>query len=309
MKKGQSMQFNWIFVVVAGAIILVFFVGFGMQYANLQKSRESTTISRSIDQMINGLKGQEQYKEININTAFNFGFKCDGYIINNDPRSYMNLSGKTLFTQKNYDVKGLYAWIKEFKRGFKIDNVIYLIDKDKKFYLISDGNEQYVNDLYNQMPNSFINIKLVSLNDLSTIKIIGKNNEFVFFTNPEQSILDQFKSKGDIIILDIITKKITFGNGDSQNFIDNTFVYGAIFSGTYESYQCSHSSLTNKFNVINDIYTQKARNLQDCCSSGTCDYNIIIQKLVQSNINSPDSNFEEINNINQNLANYCKVIY
>lgn len=309
MKNAQSMQFNWIFVIVAGAIILVFFVGFGMQYATLQKSRESTSISRSIDQMINGLKGQEQYKEIDINTVFNFGFKCDGYIINNDPRSYMNLSGKIIFTQKNYNVKSLYAWVKEFKRGFKVDNVIYLIDKDKKFYLINDGNEQYASEIYNQIPESFTNIKLLSLNELSNVNLIGNNNELVFFTNPEQNILDQFNSKGDILIIDPASKIVTFENGYIQQFIDETFVYGAIFSGTYETYKCSYDSLSNKFNVINNIYIKKAQNLQDCCSSGTCDYNLIIQKLIQSNINSPDSNFEELNNLNQNLANYCKVIY
>ena len=36
-KRGQGMQFNWIFVVVAGAIILAMFTGFAVKYFDLRE--------------------------------------------------------------------------------------------------------------------------------------------------------------------------------------------------------------------------------------------------------------------------------
>jgi len=46
-KRGQGVQFNWIFVIVAGAIILGFFVMFIFKFVELQEKRQDVqTVSR-----------------------------------------------------------------------------------------------------------------------------------------------------------------------------------------------------------------------------------------------------------------------
>src|SRR3989338_7107885 len=45
-KKGEGEQFNWIFVIVAGAIILGFFIMFTFKYIELQEKRQDVDTVR-----------------------------------------------------------------------------------------------------------------------------------------------------------------------------------------------------------------------------------------------------------------------
>jgi hypothetical protein len=311
MKQAQAMQFNWIFVVVAGAIILVFFLGFGVQYVGLQKTRENVEASKGIDQIINGLKEQEQFKSIELHNDFTFEFKCDSFVINKDTRSTQYLNGKIIFTQNTSNINTVYAWTKEFKKVYRIDNLVYLADSRRHFYFILDDNVDYVNNLYSGIPSTFDNIEEIKYDDLvigNTIK--GINNEFIFFGSPSQDKIDELKDKGTIIIIDPLTKMIIFDDGqDFIGIIDDSLIYGAIFSGSSSSYKCSYDSLVKKFNTINNIYQKKAQNTQNCCSNGFCDYTNLINAINGLTIDSSDSYVSSIEQMNRENANQCKVIF
>ena len=303
-KKGQGMQFNWIFIVVSGAIILVFFSAFGIRYAELQKSKENAQIARSIDNIINGLKGQEQYKTIDISNSFNFKFKCDSFSINNDYQQKLN--SKIIFANSNIKVNKLYAWTKEFRKAYKVDNLIYLIDANRQYFFIKDGNEDYVNELFIEIPSEFSNIKKISMQELEGFDIKGKNNEFVFFKEPSEDGLNAIKEKGIVVVIDTARGFARFGQ-ESYKIMDTPLVFGAIFSGSLESYKCSYDSLKEKFSSINNIYTKKAEYLQGCCSVNNCDYSGARQELLNFNIESNSDNLKLVNDELYNSG--CKVIF
>ncbi len=303
-KKGQGMQFNWIFVVVSGAIILVFFAGFGIKYIELEKSKENAQIARSIDNIINGLKGQEQYKTIDISNSFNFEFRCDSFNINNDYQQKLN--SKIIFASSNIRVNKLYAWTKEFKKAYKVDNLVYLIDANRQYFLIKDGNEDYVNELFIEIPSEFSNIRKISMQELENLELKGKNNEFVFFKEPSEDDLNAINAKGTIIVIDTFRGLARFGQ-ESYKIIDTPLVFGAIFSGSLESYKCSYDSLKEKFSTINNIYIKKAGYLQGCCSVNNCDYTNARQELLSLNIESNSDNLKLVNDELYNSG--CKVIF
>lgn len=304
MKKAQGVQFNWIFVVVSGAILIIFFSGFGIKYAELQKNRENAEIARGIDRIINGLRGQEQYKTIDINANFKFEFNCDSFTINDN--YVQNLNGKIIFTQDNLKVNKLYAWTKEFKKAYKIDNFVYLVDSNKDYYLIKDGNEEYASKIYNELPSIFTNFKTLYFDELIKSQL-GKNNEFVFFSESSQDQINELKEKGDLLIIDSINNIVTFNKNEKAKVLNEALVYGAIFSGGYNTYKCGYDQLTEKFSNINNIYTKKAEYLQSCCSTGFCDYSLVKSSLLNYNIESDDN---VIKLLNAQLYNSnCKVVF
>lgn len=312
MKRAQSIQFNWIFIVISGSILLVFFTGFGIRYIDLQKSKENAEIARGIDKIINSLRGQEQYKEIDINTDFSYEFNCDSFKINDD--YVQNLNGKIVFSPKEIKVKNLYVWTKEFRTLFKVDNLIFLVDPNKNIFLISDSNdENYVQELKNGIPSLFSNIKFVNFNDIGSLDVDGFNNEFVFFNLKEEQydiihdigVDKRLEDAGEVIFIN--KENVVFEDGRKYNVLDQTLIYGAIFSGNYESYKCSYDSLVRKFNTIKDIYVKKAENLQKCCSSGFCDYSKIRDSLIELNLEKMDLNIVSINNDLYN--NNCRVVF
>ena len=76
-KRGQGMQFNWIFVVVAGAIILAMFTGFAVKYVDLRESINDAEIGRGLDQIFLSAKSTAQYKTFDIGREFDINFFCD----------------------------------------------------------------------------------------------------------------------------------------------------------------------------------------------------------------------------------------
>ncbi len=306
MKKAQSIQFNWIFVVVSGVIILLFFMGFGLRYVDLQKSKENADIARSIDKIINGLKGQEQYKEIDISAEFNYQFNCDSFKINDDYTQ--NLNGKIVFSDRNIKVKNLYAWAKEFRTVFKIDNLVYLVDPRKNFFLIRDGNENYVDELKQGMPSIFDDVRAINFDDISRLEIKNSNNLFVFFNQPTEDQLSFVKNSGKYMTIDTGKKIAIFDDGKSQKTLNDALVYGAIFSGNYEGYECGFEALSKKFDIIKSIYIKKSENLQKCCSSGFCDYGKINSYLGIFSIENED--YDLLIALNNDLYNNeCRVVF
>ena len=133
--------------------------------------------------------------------------------------------------------------------------------------------------------------------------------DFIFFSNPSQDKIDELKNKGDVIIIDHLNSIIRFDDGQEFSIIDDSLIYGAIFSGSSSSYKCSYDSLVKKFNIINSIYQKKAENTQSCCSNGFCDYTNLINGLNGLTIDSPDSYVSNIEQMNRENANQCKVIF
>ncbi|RLE41642.1 hypothetical protein DRJ48_05150, partial [Candidatus Woesearchaeota archaeon] len=63
-KKGiTGEQFNWIFVMVAGAILLGFLVLFAFKYVEIAEARESMHVARVFAQSLRVLEGSEQVGE------------------------------------------------------------------------------------------------------------------------------------------------------------------------------------------------------------------------------------------------------
>ena len=79
MKRGQSEQFNWVFVLVAGAIILGFFVMFVFKYQDLQQKKLSVNVGKILDENIKLLETTELYlddKEFDLGLRVKIDFYC-----------------------------------------------------------------------------------------------------------------------------------------------------------------------------------------------------------------------------------------
>jgi len=127
-KRGQGMQFNWIFVVIAGAIILSMFTGFAVKYVDLRESRNDAEIGRGLDQIFLSAKSTAQYKTFDIGRDFDISFLCDEFVIN---KNYRQGYDYVVFGDSAEDVEELIIWSREFKHPFRVDNIIYVFDPRK----------------------------------------------------------------------------------------------------------------------------------------------------------------------------------
>ncbi len=276
-KRGQAIQFNWMFVVIAGAILLLFFTVFTVKYIGLQQKRTSAEIGRGLDQVFIGSKSITQYKTFNLESeVFGIDFECDSFIVND---YYTQKSDYVLFGNDVEATGELIVWSREFKKPFRIDNVVYVLDPKKKIY--SDNSS---------FRNSFPESVDVTIN--TNEADIG-----VFFNG-----CPRFSGKK----ICVQNGNINFDTGEIYVHYDDALLYGATVSD-YDNFKCAVDKLEKKWSNLLKLYSKKTGYLSGC------NYNSIKEQLYFAsfgNLSDGLSNEAYLVNLNLNLMNTgCEVVF
>jgi len=135
MKNTKSqIQYNWIFVIIAGAVILAFFIGFSQKYIDLQNKRLAAKMAVDIDEALNSLRGSQVYEAIDLGLKTNIDFDCNSFMIN----EYFSkgISEKLIFGPSRITGKTLLVWVQPWKYPYRVDNFFYTSGDNMKYYLI-----------------------------------------------------------------------------------------------------------------------------------------------------------------------------
>lgn len=281
-KKGQGIQFNWIYVVLAGAIILGFFSWFIVRYIDLQNTKLDAKVARNIDSNLLALKSASQFKPvIDLGDSFDFDFFCDSVTVNS--KYTQKINDKIIFSSGHITkTRNLYVWTYGLDAGFFVDNLLYIIDPKQKYYLVYDKDKDFVQTLYDRMPNGLYDNVFISDYSGASLSPVGKN-KFILFFEPSREQLEILSSKGKVVRIEPKSSgQITFydlGTASVDSFFGYGLLYGAVFSDSKEQYGCSKKRALDKLNLLSNIYYTKARNLAKISRNPLCDYNTISNLL------------------------------
>jgi hypothetical protein len=275
-KRGQGVQFNWIFVVIAGIFVLLFVLGFLVKYIDLQDSKQNAQTAWDFKNHILGIKSTEQYSNFSIPRS-KIDYDCENIVINDDISFEMPY---TVFTE-GFDSGNILFWVEDYYQGFLVDRVVFISDARKKYYF----DESY-------RANIPPNIKLVS-NHIDADIIVSSNPSFVS-NHPDKKEIFVDNVNG---IIKFINDNIYFP------YEDDFFIYAAAFSNS-TTFKCGKDSLDERSNLISDLYISKISYLSVYQGAG-CNplYNQLRNTLISGNS-------IEIKEANNNLVNYnCEVVF
>ena len=88
--KSQS-ELNWIFIIVAGAIILIFLTGFAFKYKSLQEEKTSIELVNTLDNTLTSLKSSPFNTCDEISLPFEVQVTCNDIKINDQRFTTNNL--------------------------------------------------------------------------------------------------------------------------------------------------------------------------------------------------------------------------
>lgn len=235
-KKSQE-QFSWIFVIIAGAIILSFFVMFGFKYIDLQTKKENALLTSSVYNSIYSLQKTEFSTEAEIDLTLKKDVKvaCNSFSIGN----YISksLSDEFVFAPMKMQSNKLYIYMKTWDYPFRIANFFYLTSPERSYTVVYDSSsEEFVKSLY--FPKNF-NVKVTTSDDKRI------NNKIVYFYDTSKGMSIEPKEYGYLKI-----------NGKKYPFFGKSMIYGAIFTDNYE---CMLEKSLNKYKLLVDIYEGKAQ--------------------------------------------------
>jgi hypothetical protein len=339
-----EVSFSWIFILIAGVVILGLFVYVGFNQGNFFKTLINADMLKDLNAIFIAAQVSKNTAAIFSIPRSDLGFDCNSYSIEGVSHS---LAGQFVFAPKKLRTDRIISWSKPWSLGFRITNFLYLTSPYIKYYIgyepsdtamtamaqkIYDDFPRHVNvDLF-PLDNSFVlenqnfdNVVILLLNKNENYDLpssIYDKSEFKKYKKDELIFLharspDTSTIEGSLIV-DLIFKDKDFTKiGTEMTVYDISSLYGAFISGNYETTRCVLSNAFGKATDVAYVYNYRIENLNNLICSvhysiASSEFSKMINNLDSSKINVVElkSNIVSLISINNMLETYsCPLIY
>ncbi|MFH0701891.1 MAG: hypothetical protein V2A62_05660 [Candidatus Woesearchaeota archaeon] len=184
-KQGQvEVTFNWIYIVIAGAVILLFFAGIIVK----QKIASEETLDRDVMRIMENIFTAAQVSE-NTKTSIDMGGLRDYvfYFSCEDGVSKYGLEGRSLpvedsvnpiFAPSKVQSATLITWSVPYKLPFKVIDFLFITSSNTKYFLWgeTDLSKDFLKAISNSSSSTGkgVNFNVMSVKELSEVDP-GKN--------------------------------------------------------------------------------------------------------------------------------------
>lgn len=290
-KKGAiEVSFNWIFVMIAGSVILLFFISL----VNTQREKSETNIALTVKTELKSIltgAALSESRELEIDLPkINLRFiceyhECDTFDTSDNPSCYSQYEiGKTginqqtpnqiIFAPSEISGKKILTWTIPWNVPFYVTNLLFITGTNVKYIFVNDGADTL--NLYNRFLDK-ANKYLLSEGDLQYEDPEGnKNFKFIFTNTDPGSVIISTQilaaaNKKDIIAIKINSalKQIEFYSIEDDYFVfeDSTYyltdaeIYAAIFSDSINFYSCNMQKAFNRLHLISKVLSGRSDKL------------------------------------------------
>lgn len=277
-KRGMiELNFHWIFILIAGAIIFIFFINIVNKQREFSEIRTSGTIITNLEAILTGAQISTDTINIIDLPKADIGFECDRFFIGPIPKQTRE---NVIFSPNLLKGNKLITWALDWNMPYRVTNFLYLTDPQVR-YIIVDKLGMPGEKIFDELPKE-INKELITLPKT----VINKNNykvKFIFFDNADNSVLANLRKMPDedvtaIIIktesttdniipntgnIEFIQKKggIWVTKGITTAYIKKEALYGAIFAADKKMYDCVMRKAFKKLNLVTKVYSYRSDKL------------------------------------------------
>ncbi len=302
-KKAQEAetQFKWIFVLIAGAVI----IGFFSIVVIKQKASSETSISAKLTQQLNTvLTGSKvtagTFQEIDT-PKFSVEFSCNDYYVGDISK---RLNNKIVFAPEKIEGRMINTWTLEWNAPYKVANFLYITNPDIRYVFVV---EESLKDLsFFEQLNTSLPVKLNRNfniltydedpeSEYSTLKPRAETHtRFIYLTEEKFTpkipplfsgrevsgllILPIYAGTGDINNLvflkndgdELVVRELQDSTFTKIRYLDNPTLYGAIFSTNPDTYVCTLNKAWLQWNVMSEVISEKVLQLKELLVDTTC---------------------------------------
>jgi hypothetical protein len=296
-----QLQFNWIFVLIAGAVILLFFFGLIYKQRAVAEERLQIDVARIIGEIFVGAGVSEKTKNlIDIPSQYQFYFTCDDQedihefgVVGSEARQ--ELPVEALFAPHLIQAPRLVTWSLPIQLPYKVMDVLIVTVPTIKYVIIgselNDFRRELEKDLSaeenqeapRRLQREGLNV-IFSENDDADIDI-GANSHvrFVYIDNQPGAVPASFQEVDDERVSAVWVQpgvtayyqksgnRFTF-TGDVQTYplsgAKESLRIASIFAADAESYRCNVMKVFHRMKFVNKLYQQKMSDLIGYYSEG-----------------------------------------
>ena len=293
--KGQvTVQFNWIYVMVAGAAILLFFIMIITQQKEMSEKRLNYKVMNILENIFTGSTVAENTKNFLDTSGVRnevFQFRCEldesGGIY--DVFSYYGISGSSASIESplsvvvaplNIKTNKMILWSMPYKLPFKVMDFLFVTSKNTKYYVVSDGSSDFYIELLNSTNGlnvEFIdNVGEVEYNGEYHVRLILLESGTPFIEHEEAVPLELSVLNNDQVsavrfhdgaVLYYVKRGnawyVEGGNEGEWTPLVSTgserdaVAYAALFAGNAETFRCNMMKAFKRLSLVSQVLQDK----------------------------------------------------
>ena len=324
-KKGVvEIQFNWIFVLIAGAIIISIFTTIIVKQKDISQASADSLLIKSIDAIISGSESIPGTVKQTAIPKTKIEFRCNGYSIGDFSKQF---NAMNVFAPSVLEGNSIITLTLDWNVPYRVASLVYLTSPRIRYVFIMDSDDIFANAIFDMIPGKINKEKYIDIGRIPDKN--GYEARIIFFNPPPSGIPDNLKGAKKITALQIDKDRnaIQFFNDEFKptegfSYAGEPTLLGAIFTDDPAIYKCSMKNAFKKLNIVSEIYQDKIDKLkitsEDYCKplynivsttniiDKSKDYNLLDNSKVTA-INNAAKELE-IQNYNL-LKKSCPLIY
>ncbi len=303
MKRGQvEIQFNWVMLLIAGALIFLFFFSIIRWAKTSSDESQAAKTSYSLDAILTGASVTKNTVNIlelpieRIDFYDSIETSCHAYRVD-ESRNQRNIRNKILFAPSRIEGSRLITWTLSWNVPFRVDNFLFFSSPLIRYIFIGaeyDPIFQYINKTFpvNLTPEFYTSPPVLQDENNFKVRIVYINQEPKKAPSNSANPVNTFnKMPGeDVTALkitgtDLDNIEVTFYDKTDPatavntyfTLIDNTrapvgeaALFGAIFSDHPDYYDCNMQKAIARLKNVAEVYKKRSEALETEYSGTNC---------------------------------------
>jgi hypothetical protein len=266
-KKGFEMQFNWIFVLIAGAAILLFFAVVVVRQKSVAETSAKATVLKSIEAIIAGAGvSTDTSNTVSIPNS-DIEVSCNRISLGAVSKQYQNM---ILFAPGLVKGDKLITQTLSFSTPYRSTNLLYMTSSRIRYIIIgSSGLAKEINktlpselkkEFYPSVPDiknsNNYKVRFIIFGDMMEFpEQLAKMPDFDVTAirvngNAEKGILEFWQKDG-----------ISWQAKGSSAYLGKSSLIGAVYADTFEAYECGMKNAFSRLSLVTKVYIGRTANL------------------------------------------------
>lgn len=277
MQKAQvSNQFNWLFVAIAGGVILLFFLFIITQMQAAGEAKLQAVVLGNMDAILTGSQvSPNTLNRIESTGRLQFDITCrDGNSRMSVPSTFseVDLARKIIFTPGSIGSQELYIYVIPIDSPMRVDNAIHFSDSRMFFLVFNASTDSRLQAAYNAIPEGIPKASTAIIEDR-----VRSYNKIIITSNSAPPATLAYPGVGYNNLLRMEANWITINNSGyyiaTKTARDNNFGVSekvaepganplhVMFSKDKEFYLCTMEKLKERIQIVAKIHETRARNI------------------------------------------------